>query len=589
MELRRYWEVLWRRKYLFLLISGGIVILTLAWALFASPVYMATTKVFIKIQDPPANLNSMTPSGLSRLDFTTSGNAAGTIMEMLNNHDALSDTINGLDLKRNGVHFSSVEFLNPGFFKIAFNQTGVRIEQVTNSDVINITGFSKYPALAVNISNAVTQNALKIIGNINRNAIEKTIVILTQETSRLKSLLVDSEETIKNYMVNHEAINLSDKISDYTTQLVTIKLSIAKMSVEKKEDHPDVEAALRQLTIIKNELKSIPVKQLELNNLQRINTAINSVYVTLLSDLEKAQILKALSITNMLVIEKAKIPDSTKKHYIFFPKKKLMLMLAMIIGSFSGIIVVFFAEYIDDTVKTPYELKIWTEQNVLTSIIALKDIDVFPPRDIPPILRSVNDLWLSIITIEPAFQKNKSLILTITSFGNNEGKSLVVAYLGYLLSQNEIKTLLVDFNLTNPFLSKLYQNANTQNIKTHETSHTVKMTDNIKKLNDCLYLLPTCRTNNPSASQRLNSSSYILAAMDRIKNQFDIILVDSSSLSNSKEPFFMASKSDATILVVEAGRYQIENIHWALHELSNFGAKIYGVVLNKQNNKYKNI
>ena len=70
---------------------GGIVTLTLIWAFSAARIYKATAKVLIKTQDATTSLNSIVPSALTKLEFTTSGNAAGTVIEMINNNDSLNN------------------------------------------------------------------------------------------------------------------------------------------------------------------------------------------------------------------------------------------------------------------------------------------------------------------------------------------------------------------------------------------------------------------------------------------------------------------------------------------------------------------
>lgn len=592
MELRKYWDVLRRRNRLFLIVMGGIVTLTLIWAFSAARIYKATAKVLIKTQDATTSLNSIVPSALTKLEFTTSGNAAGTVIEMINNNDSLNNMIDDLRLmKRNGIPFSSIELLDSSLLNLSINRTGVKIAQVTNSDIIEIIGFSTDTALAVKISNTVAYNTLKMLENINRDGIEKTIDILTKETSRLKYLVTDAEEIVKKYKINNEAVSLDEKVTAYMTELVTTELSIAKMSTEKNVNHPDLRAALEQIAHIKSQFKNIPVKQYDLSELQRITTSIYTVYATLLSDLEKAKVLREMSFSNLIVIEKAKIPDAIKKYYIYFPKKKLMLLLSLIIGSFLGVIVVFFVEYIDDTIKNSNELKAWTGQKVLAAITLLKEAEVFPPRASSPIYNAINDLWLSII-IDTKSHENKKQprILTVTSYGEKEGKSLVTAYLGFLLSKIGFKTLIIDFNLDNPnpLLSKVFkQTLERGGVERGLTDFVSAARENkidnlqiFNKLDDNLYFLPTSLTSEQHIPL-VENSSYILNLIESAKNEFDMIVFDSSPLSKSKEPFFIASESDAAILVVEAGKYQLENILWAIHELNESGVIIAGLVLNK--------
>jgi len=585
MELRRYLEVLWRRKRLFLLIAGGIVILTLLWALYATRVYKATTKVLIKIQDTTSSVSSLVPSALGKLEYTVSGNVAGTVKEMIGNKDSLNRVIDELKLlKKNGKPFSSIELLDSSLLNIFIHKTGIKIAQISDSDIIEIMGYSEDPALAVKISNAFTSHSLEMLEKLNREAIGKTIDILTKEASRLKYLVADSEETIKKYKIRNEAINIDEKASTYTGQLLNTELSIAKLSTEKKEDHPDLVAALAQIAHIKNELKDITAKQFELAKLQRINISMGTVYTALLNDLEKAKILKAMSITNMQVVEMAQIPDASKKYYIYFPKRKIMLFLAMIIGGFLGVIAVFFAEYIDDTIKSPKELKAWTGQKVLTVIKLLKDTEIFPPKESSPIFNSISDLWLSIkIDAKNLGNKKCPRILTVTSYGEKEGKSLVAVNLALLLSKNRHKTLIIDFNLTDSFLSKLYSQPPEKGLADFVVAEREKKTDNFpifKKLDDNLYFLPTGLTGEHNIAL-IKNSLYLSDLIEIAKNEFDMIVVDSSPLNKSREPFFIAKESDATILVVEAGRYRLENIIWAIDELKEAGIFIAGSVLNK--------
>lgn len=590
MELRRYWEVFWRRKHLFAFITGGVIFLTLILAFTATPVYRASTKVLIKTQDITTSLSSTVPQSQGKLDYTINTNIPGTVREMIENNDSLRRMIEELNLlNANGKPFSGLELMDSSLVNLFINKTGVKITQISESDVIQITGLSKDPAVAVKISNTLTSNFLKMLENLNREEIGKTIDLLTKESSRLKSLVEDSEEIVKQYKLNNMAINIDDMATSYTSQLVSTELSIAKMTAEKKEEHPDLRAALKQIALIKEELRDITLKQVELARLQRINIALSNVYTSILSDLEKARVLKSMSITNMLVIENAQIPETSKKLYIYFPKKKIMLFLALIIGSFMGIIVVFFAEYLDDTIKNPEELKAWTGQKVLATIPLLKNTELFPPKKSTPIFTAVSDLWLS-IKIEAKNQDDPKhpRMLTVTSYGDKEGKSLVAANLGLLLSGNGYKTLIVDFNLTNSFLSELYTQPHEKRLPEKGLADFIASSkvnaasalEIFKKLDNNLYFLPTGLTDRHEIAL-IKSSPHLFELIELAKKDFDVVVVDASPLNSSKETFLIAKESDATVLVVEAGRYQLEHIRWAIDELNETGVFIAGAVLNK--------
>lgn len=584
MELRRYWEVFWRRKGLFALIVCGIVAPTLILAFFATPVYKASTRLLVRSQDVNSLIIGTVPSSPGKFDTISNSNALGTLKLMLEDKGTVTSVINEFKLqKQTGVPFSAVEIMNAGFMNLLTKKTALTVKQVTDTEVFEISAFSADPALAVKMSERLTFHLLELREKLNREDITKGIDLLTTEVARLKGMIDDSEAAIRNYKVDNKALNIDEKATSYTSQLVNTELSLAKLAVEKREEHPDIRSALEQIAFIKKELQDIPLKQNEITNLQRMNTFLVNVYTSLSSDLEKAKILKAMSITNFVVIEKAHIPDQDKKHYKYFPRKKNMLVLALIISGFMGVTAVYFTEYIDDTIKSPRELKAWTGQKVLATLPRLKDTEIFPPKESTTVLEALSDLWLSIrINAKTQGSGEYPRVVTVTSYGEKEGKSLIAATLGLLLSKNGHKTLVIDFNLREPFLSKLYARSEKGLADFVAAAAENKKVDmhGIASLSDNLYFLPTGSISRPDMLKIANSPQFP-AFIEMARNEFDIVIIDTAPLNKSREPFFIARESDETILVVEAGRYQLCDIQWAIDELKEAGVIIAGVVLNK--------
>lgn len=586
MELRKYWEVLWRRRRLCLMTMGGIVLLTLAWAFSVSPVYQATTKILIKMQDTASLINSTVPSALGKLEFTTYSNAVKTVIEMIKTHEALNRMIHDMGLtKKNGKPFSSIELLETNLIHLTLNPIGVRIHQITNSDIIEIDGFSKDPELAVRLSEQLSANALHIFNKLNREAIAATIDVLRLEIARIEKLTRDADDTIKRYKIDHDAVNLNEKIENYTSQLVTTEMSIISLSTEKKESHPDVRAALDQIAYLRKELTGIPEKQTEITRLQRIQSALNGVYIALVEDLEKAKLMHALSIANIAIIDRAVIPEEIKKYYIYFPKKKLMLFLSMVIGGFLGVIAAFMAEYLDDTVKNAHELQAWTKQKVLAAIPWSNRAEHLGEK---VILQAVNDIWLAILLdMKQKVKMGEPKVICITSYGEKEGKSTIAAHLGYLLSRIGYRTLLIDCNFTDPFLAAMLRKHLAADIDQENSTLSPAASDEMTEdhfrisqtdIENLFFLHPHfAKPDQPWIMENYRS---ILQRIGMAKQKFDKIVIDLSALNACKYPSFIAAESDMTLLVVEARKHQIEHILWALQELQESGVQP-GLVLNK--------
>lgn len=584
MELRIYWEVFWRRRWIFLYTLGLMVSLTMIWAFLSSPVYRATSKIMIRAQDTNTNIVSTVPSSAGKLNYLTSSNGIATIQAMIENSRSVTQVIEDLKLERkNGKPYSVIEILDPNFIKIIIGKIGVKVEQTEDAEVFEISGYSTNPELSANMANKLTSNFLRFSANLNKKEIGGVIGILENEISRLKAMIETSENIIKEYQLSNMSINLDDKASSLMSNLVTTELSLARLVVEKKAGHPDIQTALNQIAHLKRELKDIPDKSMQLTKLQRINTAMVNVYTSLLSDMEKAKVLQAMSITNASVIEKAEVPDIHKKYYIYFPKKKIMLLLALIIGGFFGVIAVFFAEYIDDTIKHPKDLKAWTGQRVLATITRMsKGTALFPPSEsIIPVFHAIGDLGLSIKMGVKNTDGGKGFpqMLAVTSYGDGEGKSLVSSNLALLSSRIGFKTLLVDFNIKQPFLSCLYAKPSSKGLADFIKEKDIDRAS-IFKPKDNLHFLPIGSVSDLDYTPIINSP-YFKEFLKIVRSEFDVVVFDTAPINKGVEPVYIARESDGAVFVVETGKFQLEQIRWALDKLSEANTHIIGVVLNK--------
>jgi uncharacterized protein involved in exopolysaccharide biosynthesis len=85
------------------------------------------------------------------------------------------------------------------------------------------------------------------------------------------------------------------------------------MVSEKERAHPDVVSTLHQISVTRDELLKIPEIQVNFNTTKRIADSMVDMYKSLLSDLEKAKVLKAMNVTNVSVLEHAQISPMHKK------------------------------------------------------------------------------------------------------------------------------------------------------------------------------------------------------------------------------------------------------------------------------------
>ncbi len=86
-------------------------------------------------------------------------------------------------------------------------------------------------------------------------------------------------------------------------------------------------------------------------------------------------------------------------------------------------------------------------------------------------------------------------------------------------------------------------------------------------------------SDNPVA---LYESAKFSTIMQKLRDRFDLIIFDSSSILGSPESLLVASKMDGLIMVIQAGKTRWEVARSAKRELESANVRILGAILNKQ-------
>ena len=216
----------------------------------------------------------------------------------------------------------------------------------------------------------------------------------------------------------------------------------------------------------------MPHKELRLAQLLRDKQVNETIYTMLLQKREEAKIAEAERVGNIRIIDPAKIPDKPVK-----PRKVLNLILGFILGSIMGVGMVFFLEYLDNSVKTTEEAEKLTELSMLGTIpkirTSLKNetIKELKRKGDKQASEMISRLVTEHNPKSPESEAFRTLrtnlqftgidspvkTVLITSSNPGEGKSLITANLSITTAQMGLKTLLIDADLRKPILHLLFR------------------------------------------------------------------------------------------------------------------------------------
>lgn len=194
---------------------------------------------------------------------------------------------------------------------------------------------------------------------------------------------------------------------------------------------------------------------------------------------------------------------------------------------------------------------------------------------------SILDENISILRTNIRFAKNNPMdkILAISSPNTKEGKSTVTYELAKSFAQDGQTVLLIDCNLRDPFIDTLggYDGGRgLVNILINDVNPAeVVVADEKYQTLDIILSGPT-----PPNPVELLGSKQMQNLLVSVKEHYDYVLLDTSSMCLTSDAGIISSYADGTILVIEKGMTQGADIEKAIRRIEHLGGNFLGFILN---------
>lgn len=176
--------------------------------------------------------------------------------------------------------------------------------------------------------------------------------------------------------------------------------------------------------------------------------------------------------------------------------------------------------------------------------------------------------------------------IMVTSTGQSEGKSTIIANLAIVMAQTDNRVLLVDTDLRKPTVHHTFQLPNRQGLsKMLVEGNNVEdiIQKNIVPNLDVLTSGPI----PPNPSELLGSKK-MSSLIQELKQRYDYILFDAPPVLVVTDAQILSNKMDGILLVANSGKTEKEMAIKSKMLLENVKANILGVVLNNVEEKNDN-
>jgi succinoglycan biosynthesis transport protein ExoP len=172
--------------------------------------------------------------------------------------------------------------------------------------------------------------------------------------------------------------------------------------------------------------------------------------------------------------------------------------------------------------------------------------------------------------------------LLVTSPSPAEGKSTIAVNLGVVLAHSGRKVIVVDGDLRRPRVHKVLGITNKTGLSDLFVQDSIHLSGIIQETSiENLFALTTGEL-PPNPSELLGTEKLELI-LEKIKEEFDSVIVDSPPVMAVTDSAILSPKVDGVLLVVKPGVTQMAVAKQCVELLQRGGAKLLGVVLNEVN------
>ena len=423
--------------------------------------------------------------------------------------------LNTVSLLYSGINTSSIQSLIELFRKDSFSLNEMKLqlnnieESLTSNEhlALSIHELNEERKLLDELTFNFTAGHPQVLKETNK---------FSKMTRELRSYILTNIEKLEQSKVLTKNKILNNIIM--TQNNIISKLKILKKDLDEKHKL----------------LKSLPGKDLTIQELKRQFTLSENIYTFLLQKKMELEISKASTIANTQVIE-----DPIEALKPIKPNKKLIVIIGLVLGLILGILYT--------AIKALLDTKIRNAETVLE----LTDAPLYGILPEKTQKRFFDEALRSIRTnlqfILPRDKECTTILLSSTVAG--EGKTTIVSGLADVISKTGKKVLLMDLDLRKPRLYKEIKKSNKAGM-THYLVGNKEFNDFIQPVNDNLDFF-AAGTVPPNPSELLMSEKFE-KLIEGLMKKYDYILFDTAPIGLVIDANMLLRYSDIVLLVVKA-------------------------------------
>ena len=530
LNLSLYLEILYRRRWIILLIAAVVFSLSAAYAFLKRPVFRATTVIMIE-KDARTAVQLATNSDNEDEQYFN------TQFKLISSDTALRRVFEGLKLAGSRDFAGGLDPL----------KNAIKVDSVPGTRLCNVSVESTDPQLAMKVSRILSENFVE--DNLSSNlSMSKDVLGALQQ--RMAGRDPESVSESLPSVVN------SQLIQGIKAQIIANEAALAEARMKYTDSHPAVISLKSRLASMHRVLD------------KEVGNIVQSL---------KTELSGQLRANNVRIIDLPQLPKSPVR-----PRRGLALAFGVVGGLALGVFTALMIELLDQTVRTHEDV----ERRLGIPFLGLipfsrhkKGAPSYAPLLSPEVSltsESFRNLRTMIGFTAPA---DGETCLLVTGTVQEEGKSYVSTNLAVVLAQLGQKVLIIDGDLRRPRLHRIFGASTEAGLSEFLTGSVSDPAAIVQKTEIPHLSVVTCGARPPNPAELLNTErlGHFVAWA---RHRYSRVIIDCPPVFPVSDILLWGHHVKPVVFVSRFGRTRVPLIRTALARLKVNGSRVLGGVIN---------
>jgi len=364
--------------------------------------------------------------------------------------------------------------------------------------------------------------------------------------------------------------------NDLKVQAVSVARGFASAYESALQTERDLGARVADA---RKRFQGISRKEFQLVELERDVAANRQLYDVFLNKAKETEEAGGLQSAHAKIIEPALPPI-----YPIKPKKKLLAIIAGVVGVMIGAFIAILLEALNRSLRSPEDVEDKLGAPLLGYLpLERKNKSKLPFEGFR--LEEIGGFSEAIRTVRTSLMlhniEKQSRIVVVTSTVPGEGKSTVSLNLARVLGQVE-RVLLIDADMRRPTMSRVID-------LPRGSAGLAELASGEAELADVVYRMDGHEVDVissgviPSNPLELLESSRLEEVLAQVRGLYDRVIIDCAPILAVSDALVLSTKADELVYVVKASATDSNLVEKGLRRLKEINAPLVGVILNQVN------